>query len=66
MGVSPVAAEPNQAGSDATGRERVHAPFPSWIRPIAALVAVLASVAAIGFLSRYLERFESLRAAPDG
>jgi hypothetical protein len=28
-------------------------------------VAVLASVAAIGFLSRYLEMFESLRAAPD-
>jgi hypothetical protein len=65
MGVSPVAAEPDRAGSDAVEAARTDAPSSSWVRPIAALVAVLATVAAIAFLSRYLNAYESFRAAPD-
>jgi hypothetical protein len=65
MGVSPVAAEPDRVGSDASAEPRQHAPSPSWVRPIAALVAVLTFVAAAGFLARYLQMFESFRAAPD-
>jgi hypothetical protein len=66
MGVSPVAAEPDRAGSDAVEAARTDAPSSSWVRPIAALVAVLATVAAIAFLSRYLNAYESCRAGLAG
>jgi hypothetical protein len=65
MGVSPVAAEPNQSGSGGARRGRIFALSSSRVRPMAALAAVLASVAAIGFLLRYLQQFASIRAAPD-
>lgn len=65
MGVSPVAAEPDQSGSDTARRGRLLALSSSRVRPMAALVAVLASVAAIGFLVRYLQQYASIRAAPD-
>ena len=65
MGVSPVAAERDQVGRDAAAGMQTHGPSLSWVRPTAALVAVLAAIAAIGFVARYLERYESIRAAPD-
>ena len=69
MGASPVAAEPNEVGGqpqDAIARpEKQSAPSLAWVRPAAAVVALLACVGAIVFFSRYLDAAGSLLAAPD-
>ena len=51
MGVSPVAAEPDRAGSDAVEAARTDAPSSSWVRPIAAaLVCATIAVMALAVL----------------
>ena len=68
MGVSPVTAEPKDVESQTecatAGAGRRHGPSSVWVRPFAAVAAVLSSVAAVWSLNRYLETAASFHAAP--
>ncbi len=69
MGETSVVADPDKgrssSGDAATGSMQKQDWASRWLRPMAAIVAILAAIAAVGLLTRYLNRVVSLMASPD-
>jgi hypothetical protein len=67
LGVAPDTQEPNLSGGDATDVDAGDkaAPAWSWVRPVAAVLLLLSTIAALWMLSRYLQVHGSIAAEPD-
>ncbi len=68
MGVAPVSTESDMApkeGADVAAQAARRSAGPSWVRPTAAVLLVLAAAGSLWTLSRYLQIYGSIVAAPD-
>jgi hypothetical protein len=68
LGVAPISTEPDitrEEGADAAAEAARRSAGPSWVRPTAAVLLVLSAAGSLWTLSRYLQRYGSIVAAPD-